>query len=526
MRAVIIGSGMAGLTAGAALAREGHAVTLLEQYSQPGGVTAGYRAHGYQWDLGQLLLEGFGPGEPTGAVLAALGVGAPSMGAPNTEAPGTGEQIRLRKDDRGYVFPDFEIRKPEQFGGPRWRMQALAQQFPEDARGLERYWRDYLRFTGVMTLARRMEGAHGMVARYWQARLYLRLLPLLPKLGWSAERLMAGFFQSEKLRGVFITILADFFTPPSQFQGLGVFAINPEPAFDCRQPKTLAANTEQLYHYSVLGGMSTLVKALVAKIEAHSGRLLTGRAAVKVLLENGRVSGVQDAAGETHPADVVVASGGVRELFTSLVGEEHLPAGYAQKVRDIPLMDSVFMLHLGVDYDPSPWLSGVCTYFYGSYDVEGEVRRAKAGEYHQGAAGFVVHAPSLHSPEMAPPGCHALTIYTICPDRLKDGDWASRKGEFAGKLLDYAEQRIPGLRRHLQVCEILTPEDFRLRTHLAHHAFGGLAPHMGAWRVPHQTPVPGLWFVGAQSESGGGVNAVIPAAYKTALKIAAGDRLG
>lgn len=30
----------------------------------------------------------------------------------------------------------------------------------------------------------------------------------------------------------------------------------------------------------------------------------------------------------------------------------------------------------------------------------------------------------------------------------------------------------------------------------------------------------GLWFVGAQSESGGGVNSVVPAAFKTARHIA------
>jgi phytoene dehydrogenase-like protein len=70
--------------------------------------------------------------------------------------------------------------------------------------------------------------------------------------------------------------------------------------------------------------------------------------------------------------------------------------------------------------------------------------------------------------------------------------------------------------------EALTPDDWRLRTHTDHHAFGGIAPIIGSWRVPHQTPLPGLWFVGAQSESGGGVNSVIPAAYKTAQKILQG----
>lgn len=58
----------------------------------------------------------------------------------------------------------------------------------------------------------------------------------------------------------------------------------------------------------------------------------------------------------------------------------------------------------------------------------------------------------------------------------------------------------------------LTPVDFCARTHLAHRAFGGVRPVLDAWRVPHQSPVEGLWFVGAQSESGGGVNSVMAGA--------------
>ncbi|HOU13209.1 MAG TPA: hypothetical protein PKZ84_08825 [Anaerolineae bacterium] len=65
----------------------------------------------------------------------------------------------------------------------------------------------------------------------------------------------------------------------------------------------------------------------------------------------------------------------------------------------------------------------------------------------------------------------------------------------------------------------MTPEDFRQRTATQHHAFGGLAPVVGSVRIPHQTPIEGLWFIGAQSQSGGGVNAVIPAAYKVARQV-------
>jgi MFS family permease len=52
MKVTIIGSGMAGLTAGAYLAKAGHAVTVLEQFSSPGGVTATVRKTA-GWDLGR-----------------------------------------------------------------------------------------------------------------------------------------------------------------------------------------------------------------------------------------------------------------------------------------------------------------------------------------------------------------------------------------------------------------------------------------------------------------------------------------
>jgi phytoene dehydrogenase-like protein len=45
------------------------------------------------------------------------------------------------------------------------------------------------------------------------------------------------------------------------------------------------------------------------------------------------------------------------------------------------------------------------------------------GVYHEGEDGFLVYIPSVRSPEMAPSGHHAVTVYTIAPNHPTNGGW-------------------------------------------------------------------------------------------------------
>ena len=143
----------------------------------------------------------------------------------------------------------------------------------------------------------------------------------------------------------------------------------------------------------------------------------------------------------------------------------------------------------------------------------------RKGYYHEGADGFLIYITSMHSPDMAPPGKHAVTVYTVAPHKLKEGTWDEKREELADKLIMEAEKIIPGLYETTEVREIMTPDDFKKRINVVRHSFGGTAPTMGEENPPHRTPIEGLWYIGAYSESGGGVTGVAVGARNVVKKI-------
>ncbi len=492
MKAAIIGSGVSGLAAAALLAKEGHAVTVFEQYPTIGGVTATISQDGYRWDLGPMLLPDLGPGEPGRVILEKLGVS---------------DKVPVIKSYRENYFPDFRIKRPKECAGPHGRKAFFKETFPQDAAGVERYFEFYDRI-------------HDMAALYAKGdllskvRLFAKLLPVMRMKNWSAERVMDHFFTDDRLKTVFTAILADYVMPPARFPGMILPLINAEQQYDERTPLDYGGHEHRSSWSFIENGCQSLVDALASSIRSHGGKILTKTPVKKITIKGRKVTGVVYGDGRQAPFDCVVASGGARELFFGLVGREHLPERFVTKYLDpIALTESVFMVHLGVDFDPTKFQNGapVC-YYYMSYDIDHDIRKCIDGVYHEGKDGFLLYNLSTHSPTMAPPGHHALSVITIAPNDPVNGSWKEKKEAWADQLVGYAEEFIPDLSKHIKTRVVLTPEDFKKRTALAHHAFGGCTPALDSSPPKRETPIEGLWFVGAQSETYGGVtNAMVGA---------------
>ncbi len=488
-RIAVIGSGVAGLTVAAYMARDGHDVSVFEQFPSLGGVTATLHRQGFSWDLGPMLLEGFGTGEPAADILNDLGIY---------------DRIKLIREDRGLSFPGFSLWKPKEYGGPLWRRERLKQLFPVDSDGLDRYYRFYDRIMDLAAYNNRLQKSEGFARLSLKAKLALSFMRVRHWRELSAEQVMNAFFKQKELKALFTGILADFVVPPSRFPALGVSFLNIETAFDTRIPLQISKAGPRISYHYIKGGCEKLVDALSSVVLAYGGRIYTSSPVTRICVEGKRVRGIVLNGKRRFDADLVVASGGARETYFGLVGREVLPDEFIRRVDDVPLMESVHMVHLGVRFDTLKHQPAALCYYYGTFDVEGAIIRCIEGDYHEGRDGFVLYVPSLHSPEMAPRGRHAVTIYTIAPNRLNSGNWRVQRKELTDKLLKEAEHYIPGLRKNLIAQVTMTPEDFKKRTHLEHHAFGGRAPVMGKKGGPHRSPIQGLWFVGSQSEKEGG----------------------
>ena len=121
--AIIIGSGMGGLTASALLAKMGWKTLLLEKERQVGGYVVSFRRGGFTIDATGAFIGGCQEGEEFHQILKEIGADEEIEFIPI-------QQIRN-------IYPGFEVHLHE--GGFDSYMETLLTLFPEEERGLKNY---------------------------------------------------------------------------------------------------------------------------------------------------------------------------------------------------------------------------------------------------------------------------------------------------------------------------------------------------------------------------------------------------
>jgi len=498
--AVVIGSGLGGLSCGAYLAAAGKRTLVLESHHVAGGNSQDFRRkiHGreYEFDVGLHYIGECGHDGLITTILRGVGLA---------------ERVVFRPlEPDGYstlIFPDFTFRIPASWDTYRAR---LIEQFPNEAQAL-----------GQVIDVLRQVGREGR--RIQAGELSFEQLPV-----------EAPFFMQWGVRPV-----TDLFAEhgiSQQAQAVivgesGAYAVPPG-----RTPVALQAGFTDHYMkgaYYPEGGGQVIAGRLVEAIRAYGGEVRTRSRVRRIVVENGRAAGViLDKDGRRIDAPIVVSNADLKRTVTELVGPDHFSQATIDHVKSYRMALPLFVVYLGLDTDLSERaLPNTNWFLYDSYDIEGMYADLDAGKMPDKDFIYLTVA-SIKDPtnrHLAPEGYTNLQVMTMVPRDYAlwhvekgpvdagnayhvDPEYRRRKHELAERLIAGAERILPGIREHIDWKEAATPitqERFTRSTGGTSYGVELSCDQAGPMRMGPETDIPGLYLCGASTPSGHGIGSVL-----------------
>ncbi len=463
-RVVVIGAGIGGLTAAARLAQAGLDVTVLESHIYPGGCAGTFFHQGYRFDAGATLAGGFAPGGPMARVAEELSLdGWPAHPA---------EPAMLVHDESGAPIARWADKR-------RWAARESAFGHAGGA-----FWRWQERTADAL----------------WD--LALRNPPWPPQtLREGAQLVHTGlqWLMDAPTARVRPALIADALRPASvHLRAAGPRLRRFVDAQLLIAAQATSQQTVALYAAAALdlprrgvvhleGGMGAIAESLARSVRDHGGQVLLRHRATRIALERGRPVAVELRRGQLIDADIVIANLPPANI-AALLGEE---GAAALQLRRRPPHDGwgAFMTYLGVDEDLLP------------PDLPLHHQILKHEGLAEGASVFLSISPAWDAGR-APEGARALTLSThtalgpwwelAAADR---SGYEARKQAYMERMIDAAEQALPGLRDAILLALPGTPLTFQRFTQRLGGWVGGF-PQTHLFRARGPRLAPDLWLVG------------------------------
>lgn len=502
---VIIGAGVAGLTAAALLAKIGLSVCVLEAGAIGGGYLQGFRRKDFRFDTAIHWLNQYEPGGMICMTFDILG----------NDYPKAIPQKRIKRF-KGKGFDYLLTNNPDDL---KYQWQ---QEFPEDAAGLELFFKaakkigkSFKEFGHVF----RSEETMTFFERIRNKKNLLRFaLPFIPHIRYSGEKGtkkgLDKYFKSPGLRNVFSSDTE---------------------LLSCLVPIGWAYYGD--YQSPPKGGGQRITEWLTHVVRSFGYEVYYKCRVKEILVENGESKGVLfDHRGTEHTlkSKYVIAACDVETLYEKMLPQTAVPVKMKERLRAAELYPSSVTVSIALDCpveqlgfnEEMVHLSGV-----GAPHEPRQDGNPKTTE-------ICILAPTYRDPSLAPDGQGTLSLhmpalwdYEQQWMTERDEDGAVLRGEkykelktwLADILIDRVEAMVaPGLREHILFYDVATPV-----THWRYSGNRG-GTMMGAKpgranmqnKIAHyQTPVRNLFLGGHWAELGGGVPIAVKAAANACLMI-------
>mgnify|MGYP001176946819 CR=1 FL=1 len=484
-RVLVIGAGIAGLSAASYLQRNGFDTEIFELHTQPGGLCTAWKRGGYTFDGCIHWLMGSGKSSNLHEIWKELGAG--DLDYVEWELY---ESVRLSDGDSFNIYTDPDRLEAEILRlGPE--DGAVARKLASGVRRVSRL--DMPAAWDKLSLGR----ALGLVAHLPSG------LAILPWMKRSVGDLVAPV-KSAKLREAFQRLFGsaiDSFPAAGLFMMLGFMAKK-----SAGYPK---------------GGSIAFARAIEGKYLSLGGRVHYGARVDEVIVEEGRAVGLRGAWGEVRGDYVISAADGYDTVMRLLGNRYPHPelgalyatdgapgsasaAGPASEV--LTRYPSLIYLSLGLgrDFRDQPHMQAL------SLDEPILLEGGALKVDHLGLRIF------SFDPSMAPTGKTAATVMIETRNDgywagLRDGDrtaYEAEKAETARRIIEAVDRQVPGFAASVELIDLATPCSFERFTNNWHGSYEGWLPTGGSLGRKLSRTLPGLsnfYMTGQWVSPGGGL---------------------
>jgi phytoene dehydrogenase-like protein len=269
------------------------------------------------------------------------------------------------------------------------------------------------------------------------------------------------------------------------------------------------------------GGTGAISNAIAGAAREAGAEIRTQAPVAKILVADGRASGVVLANGDEIRARAVASSVDPNLTFVKMIGTEHLPDEFVEDIRRYKYRGSSGKVNMALDGLPSftclpgpgPHLRGAVSISPSIEYMERAYDQAKYGRYSRRPYIDIV-LPSLTDPSVAPPGKHVMSCFVqYAPYHLKEGTWDEHREAFGDTVVNTIAEYAPNLKDLILHRQVLTPLDIEREFGLTEgNIFQGeltleqlffLRPAPG-W-AKYRTPIADLYMCGSATHPGGGI---------------------
>ena len=477
--AVVIGSGMGGLTTAAMLSDLGWKVCVLEQHYTAGGYTHSYERNGYEWDVGVHYIGDVGAKTRTRQMFDYLSDGNLNW-APMDE-----------EYDRFYIGDKIFCAK----AGRQQFRDNLVTQFPDEQQAIDAY-------IALLNDAGNAMTSIGMtrVLEPWQQTL------MTPYLKWKTPDflyrntydVLAELTDDDDLIAVICGQWGDMGLPPRQ----STFMVH-----------AMIARHYLYGGFYPVGGSWRIADSIIPKIQASGGEVFTYASVERINVEDGAVTGVTMKDGHRINCKQVISTAGVINTFDHLLPADVAESfGYSSALKSVEPSFGHLGVYIGLKGRAEELgLPKTNFWIYPENNYDAAVERFLENKDAPFPVVYISF-PSAKDPdyENRHPGTSTIEIVAPAPyewfKEWQDETWGKRgddyetfKSNLGDRLMEELYKKLPQLRGKVDYYEVSTPLSTNWFAGYTQGELYGLAHTPSRmqqkWLRP-KTKISGLWLSG------------------------------